>query len=167
MQNYKPALSLQSQSRTTVLKTNAEVAQLVEHHLAKVRVAGSSLVFRSNKNSKPSVVWNFLFTHVCIIWCRRIPQALVVELVDAQDLKSCFQQWECGFKSRPGHREKPINFDRFFHLVQHRYNKLNFLRHCYRTFNTERTRIRSAHFQFIRLFLFWHLNPDLLLVILT
>ena len=29
------------------LKTNAEVAQLVEHHLAKVRVAGSSLVFRS------------------------------------------------------------------------------------------------------------------------
>ncbi|MEY4280802.1 MAG: hypothetical protein RLZ39_214, partial [Bacteroidota bacterium] len=27
---------------------NAEVAQLVEHHLAKVRVAGSSLVFRSN-----------------------------------------------------------------------------------------------------------------------
>ncbi len=34
------------------LKTHAEVAQLVEHHLAKVRVAGSSLVFRS-KNSKP------------------------------------------------------------------------------------------------------------------
>ena len=27
--------------------TNAEVAQLVEHHLAKVRVAGSNLVFRS------------------------------------------------------------------------------------------------------------------------
>ncbi len=36
-----------------VLKTNAEVAQLVEHHLAKVRVAGSSLVFRSDKNSRP------------------------------------------------------------------------------------------------------------------
>ncbi len=30
-----------------VLKTYAEVAQLVEHHLAKVRVAGSNLVFRS------------------------------------------------------------------------------------------------------------------------
>jgi hypothetical protein len=27
--------------------TRAEVAQLVEHHLAKVRVAGSSPVFRS------------------------------------------------------------------------------------------------------------------------
>lgn len=32
-----------------VLKTHAEVAQLVEHHLAKVRVAGSSLVFRSKE----------------------------------------------------------------------------------------------------------------------
>ncbi len=29
----------------------AEVAQLVEHHLAKVRVAGSSLVFRSKGTS--------------------------------------------------------------------------------------------------------------------
>ena len=47
-----------------VLKQYAEVAQLVEHHLAKVRVAGSSLVFRS-KDSKPSLVWNFLFAHIC------------------------------------------------------------------------------------------------------
>lgn len=46
--------------RPKVLKTHAEVAQLVEHHLAKVRVAGSSLVFRSNKNSIPPG-WNFLF----------------------------------------------------------------------------------------------------------
>jgi hypothetical protein len=38
-----PPLSLHSQ----VLKTQAEVAQLVEHHLAKVGVAGSNLVFRS------------------------------------------------------------------------------------------------------------------------
>ena len=30
-------------------KVNAEVAQLVEHHLAKVRVAGSNLVIRSKK----------------------------------------------------------------------------------------------------------------------
>ena len=29
--------------------TNAEIAQLVEHNLAKVRVASSSLVFRSKK----------------------------------------------------------------------------------------------------------------------
>ena len=30
-------------------KTIAEIAQLVEHNLAKVRVASSSLVFRSKK----------------------------------------------------------------------------------------------------------------------
>ncbi len=43
---------------------NAKVAQLVEHDLAKVGVAGSSPVFRSK-------------------------DARVVELVDTQDLKSC------------------------------------------------------------------------------
>ena len=32
------------------VKTNAEVAQLVEHDLAKVGVASSSLVFRSKKS---------------------------------------------------------------------------------------------------------------------
>ena len=31
----------------TILKYFAEIAQLVEHNLAKVRVASSSLVFRS------------------------------------------------------------------------------------------------------------------------
>ncbi len=31
---------------------NAEIAQLVEHNLAKVRVASSSLVFRSKEVSK-------------------------------------------------------------------------------------------------------------------
>ena len=36
---------MQSQTKTTGL--NAEIAQLVEHNLAKVRVASSSLVFRS------------------------------------------------------------------------------------------------------------------------
>ena len=34
---------------TKNLKENAEIAQLVEHNLAKVRVASSSLVFRSKK----------------------------------------------------------------------------------------------------------------------
>ncbi len=43
---------------------DAKVAQLVEHDLAKVGVAGSSPVFRSK-------------------------DARVVELVDTQDLKSC------------------------------------------------------------------------------
>ena len=33
-------------------KTNAKVAQLVEHNLAKVRVASSSLVFRSKAKFK-------------------------------------------------------------------------------------------------------------------
>ena len=32
---------------TPIVLKNAEVAQLVEHNLAKVRVAGSNLVFRS------------------------------------------------------------------------------------------------------------------------
>ena len=44
---------------------NAEVAQLVEHHLAKVRVAGSNLVFRSEKfHSTENVGWNFLFRFI-------------------------------------------------------------------------------------------------------
>ena len=47
------SLSLQPQKGT---KANAKIAQLVEHNLAKVRVAGSSPVFRSKdieKVSKP------------------------------------------------------------------------------------------------------------------
>ena len=38
-----------SQSGKTPLVTNAKIAQLVEHDLAKVGVAGSSPVFRSKK----------------------------------------------------------------------------------------------------------------------
>ncbi len=34
---------------------HADVAQLVEHHLAKVRVASSSLVVRSEEDSTPSL----------------------------------------------------------------------------------------------------------------
>ena len=48
-------------------KFYAKIAQLVEHDLAKVGVAGSSPVFRS-------------------------PHTLVVELVDTQDLKSCVRK---------------------------------------------------------------------------
>ena len=54
--------------------TQAEVAHLVEHDLAKVGVAGSSPVFRS-KRSRLSAGF---------FWYTR-----VVELVDTQDLKSC------------------------------------------------------------------------------
>jgi hypothetical protein len=44
-------LSLQSQNKKLFIKILfAEVAQLVEHNLAKVGVAGSNLVFRSKKS---------------------------------------------------------------------------------------------------------------------
>ena len=46
----------------------AEVAQLVEHHLAKVRVAGSSLVFRSKERFR-----TFLFCFDSIYLFLRIP----------------------------------------------------------------------------------------------
>ena len=49
---------------------NAKVAQLVEHNLAKVRVAGSSPVFRSNRR------------HESRFFCRKV-LAQMAELVDA------------------------------------------------------------------------------------
>ena len=69
----------------------AEVAHLVEHDLAKVGVAGSSPVFRS-VNPLAVAAEDFFFI------------ALVVELVDTQDLKSCLQQCEYRFNSDPGHK---------------------------------------------------------------
>jgi hypothetical protein len=68
-----------------VLKTIAEVAQLVEHDLAKVGVASPSLVFRSLRDSKPNGL-EFFFGNTSTRCCLA---ALVAELVDAQDLKSC------------------------------------------------------------------------------
>ena len=41
-------------------KQNAEVAQLVEHNLAKVRVASSSLVFRSSSSKVQSNCFELL-----------------------------------------------------------------------------------------------------------
>ena len=50
---------------STFATANAEIAQLVEHNLAKVRVASSSLVFRSfyNKQEIPVSIrlWGFFF----------------------------------------------------------------------------------------------------------
>ena len=57
---------------STFATANARIAQLVEHDLAKVGVAGSSPVSRSF----------FLFLSKV---------ALMAELVDAPDLKSCVQ----------------------------------------------------------------------------
>ena len=39
---------------------NAEIAQLVEHNLAKVGVASSSLVFRSKKKKSAAMLTYFL-----------------------------------------------------------------------------------------------------------
>ena len=69
--------------------TNAKVAQLVEHDLAKVGVASSNLVFRSKAFPKEG----FYFKRYFLPDGRN---AQMVELVDTQDLKSC------DLKSRAG-----------------------------------------------------------------
>jgi hypothetical protein len=66
---------------------------LVEHDLAKVGVAGSSPVFRSGSSR---ITGGFFVLLLSI-------DALVVKLVDTQDLKSCGQQWPYRFNSDPGH----------------------------------------------------------------
>ena len=55
------------------MNLKARVAQLVEHNLAKVGVAGSNPVSRSKAADDAASLFN----------------ASVVELVDTQDLKSC------------------------------------------------------------------------------
>ena len=64
-------------------QVTAGVAQLVEHNLAKVGVASPSLVSRSYKVAR------------------------MAELVDAQDLKSCCQEWQYRFDAGSGY-EKDI-----------------------------------------------------------
>jgi hypothetical protein len=81
----------------------AKVAHLVEHDLAKVGVAGSSPVFRSESRQAGGVTGFFLERFQRWKVVHKKGQALVVELVDTQDLKSCSPQRECGFNSRLGH----------------------------------------------------------------
>ena len=64
-------VSFSSQS----LKLFAEIAQLVEHNLAKVRVASSSLVFRS-----------------CFFEVMELSFAQVAELVDAHVSGACVER---------------------------------------------------------------------------
>jgi hypothetical protein len=78
-----------------MVRKDAEVAHLVEHDLAKVGVAGSSPVFRSEFLPCGGFFLDFRFGG---------PEALVVKLVDTQDLKSCLQQCKYRFKSDPGHK---------------------------------------------------------------
>ena len=56
-------------------RNNAEIAQLVEHNLAKVRVASSSLVFRS-----------------CFFGIMELSFAQVAELVDAHVSGACVER---------------------------------------------------------------------------
>ena len=53
---------------------NAEIAQLVEHNLAKVGVASSSLVFRSKKQRKPltDICEGFLLSPPFAILCSNL-----------------------------------------------------------------------------------------------
>ncbi len=72
---------------------------MVEHHLAKVGVAGSNPVFRSSR-----------FNHFV---CQMIRLVLshaggVAELADAQDLKSCGGFPPCRFESGPRHHLAPV-----------------------------------------------------------
>ena len=45
-----------------VLRKPAEIAQLVEHNLAKVRVASSSLVFRSKQKADNQTIISFFIS---------------------------------------------------------------------------------------------------------
>jgi hypothetical protein len=62
---------------------------LVEHDLAKVGVAGSSPVFRSASSLDKEGIF---FAATTVALAKVVSNALVVELVDTQDLKSCGQQ---------------------------------------------------------------------------
>ena len=74
----------------------AKVAELVEHDLAKVGVASSNLVFRSNPFQKKGFIvkrfMHLLKVRNCLTNCH----AQMVELVDTQDLKSCSRKRSAG-----------------------------------------------------------------------
>ena len=72
-----------------MFRKSAEVAHLVERDLAKVEVAGSSPVFRSQKLLH--TVGVFFILSSSIYWEASYKVAPVVKLVDTQDLKSCDQ----------------------------------------------------------------------------
>ena len=77
--------------------TKAGIAQLVEHNLAKVGVAGPSPVSRSHFFPTPSGF--FLYLSMA---------ARMVELVDTQDLKSCGHCGRAGSIPAPGTNTKPL-----------------------------------------------------------
>ena len=94
---------------TTIIKNGyAKVAQLVERDLAKVEVAGSNPVFRSEVKAPETV----LFFSIC--HPNRMDDAGVVELVDTQDLKSCEPKRSYGFDSRPRYKASGTSPEAFF-----------------------------------------------------
>ena len=82
------------------LRPQARVAQLVEHDLAKVGVAGSSPVSRSEGASERGRRY---FSAPCPPKPCHGGRSPGGEMVYTRDLKSLGPQGPCGFKSRPGH----------------------------------------------------------------
>ena len=80
------------------LLPNAKVAQLVEHDLAKVGVAGSNPVSRSKS---PRNIWGFFYYPPRCDFASW-HYARMVELVDTQDLKSCGHCGRAGSTPAPG-----------------------------------------------------------------
>ena len=86
----------------------AGIAQLVEHDLAKVGVAGSSPVSRSKEKNPDGGIFfscEALTTPCTHPYTNSYLPARMVELVDTLDLKSSRQQCLCGFKSHSGYNE--------------------------------------------------------------
>ncbi len=75
MQVTKIAVSLQSHS------TNAEIAQLVEHDLAKVGVASSSLVFRSLKGDTAKCHPFILNYYSLYLWRMKLIQRNMAQII--------------------------------------------------------------------------------------
>ena len=87
---------------------NADVAQLVEHDLAKVGVAGSSLVIRSTEEGLEDNMK--LFGSPNPFYFSITKYARVVELVDTQDLKSCSHCGSAGSIPAPGTPSSVFSF---------------------------------------------------------
>jgi hypothetical protein len=81
--------------------SKAGIAQLVEHDLAKVGVASSSLVSRSKNLSKRGFFMKRILPDQGSENIKILP-AQVVELVDTQDLKSCGHCGRSGSTPLPG-----------------------------------------------------------------
>ena len=85
LQIQKLVVPLHPQSRNKPrLRKQAEIAQLVEHNLAKVRVASSSLVFRSSfKRESLFIKWFSFFVSPSLLLC-----SFLSSWAPAKDLKT-------------------------------------------------------------------------------